>query len=294
MLGITIHVGWMWCAQWQTSCRLFLVHQLTHPCRVPLSELMSHEEAICESFLPGDCTEHPCDAPPGQRFWMSALVLIRLICKVTDPPYGWDRLPVRYSCDSGMWMTHGVSSSLRLVLRVYLFGQPGLYFIEMKWHLLCPSSLLSTHRVSPGHSLLALTPALQTSWVSSFSEPQLTSSKPSKGTANRDVPWGQEPLGWASFVNQLSQSLWGRVFLSGRWATCLLEPEQLWPSHQSLRMWFIQIQGWPQAHTLKHAHTQIFLGWGIQMCLRDWGQASYMSLTSDGRGESYASKECSC
>ena len=31
----------------------FLVHQLTHPCRVPLSELMSREEAICESFLPG-------------------------------------------------------------------------------------------------------------------------------------------------------------------------------------------------------------------------------------------------
>lgn len=32
----------------------FLVHQLTHPCRVPLLELMSREEAICESFLPGD------------------------------------------------------------------------------------------------------------------------------------------------------------------------------------------------------------------------------------------------
>lgn len=195
MLGITIHVGWMWCAQWQTSCRLFLVHQLTHPCRVPLSELMSHEEAICESFLPGDCTEHPCGAPPGQRFWMSALVLTRLICKVTDPPYGWDRLPVRSSCDSGMWMTHGVSSSLRLVLRVYLFGQPGLYFIEMKWHLLCPSSLLSTHRVSPGHSLLALTPALQTSWVSSFSEPHWPRLSPARELLTETCPEDRSP--WA-------------------------------------------------------------------------------------------------
>ena len=115
-----------------TNISPFQVHQLTHPCRVPLSELMSHEEAICESFLPGDCTEHPCDAPPGQRFWMSALVFTRVICKVTDPPYGRDRLAVRSSCDSGMWMTHGVSSSLRLVPRIYLFGQPGLCFIEMK------------------------------------------------------------------------------------------------------------------------------------------------------------------
>ena len=152
----------------------FLVHQLTHPCRVSLSELMSHEEAICESFLPGDCTEHPCDAPPGQRFWMSALVLTRVVCKVTDPPYRRDGLAVRSSCNSGTWMMHSLQFFETSPSRLTFWAAGAVFHRDetsLANNLLCPSSLLSTHRVSPGHCLLTLTPALQTPRVSSFSEP---------------------------------------------------------------------------------------------------------------------------
>ena len=70
------------------------------------------------------------------------------------------------------------------------------------------------------------------------------------------MPRGQEPLGWASFVNQLSQSLWGRV-LSGRQVGCMSpgirapvtpppEPEDVVHSDPGLA-----------SHTHTHTHTDL-------------------------------------
>lgn len=42
--------------------------------------------------------------------------------------------------------------------------------------------------------------------------------------------------------------------------------------HESLRLWLIQIQGWPDAGR------ETFLGWALQGCLRDWGQASQVDF----------------
>ena len=48
---------------------------------------------------------------------------------------------------------------------------------------------------------------------------------------------------------------------------------------QGCALSFIQTQGWPDTQR------ETFLGWGLHGCLRNWDQAAYMPLTSDGRGE---------